>query len=209
MKLERLARWAVPGALLMGAAWFASGIVAFVAPGAAPPAEIGEPFDRNFILIEALHTLGEIGLLAALAGLYLAQKATAGRLGHYGFWAAFVGTLLILVAGALWFALVLSGQEPNELTGILFSLAVLGWLAGFPLLGAATLRAKVFPVWVGWLMIAWCFLGFPLFLVLLAYGVGGVVVGVIWLAIGYALWVQERAVAGIDVEEAGAPVTGA
>ncbi len=61
-------------------------------------------------------------------------------------------------------------------------------LVGFVLYGAATLRAKVLP--------RWCGIGFIVGLpVTIALGEvwGFVVLGVLWVALGYALWSRREA----------------
>jgi hypothetical protein len=188
--LETLRQWAVPGALLMAGAWFASGIVAWVVPGGVGP---GEPGETRFYLIEGLHAIGEVGVLAAIAGLYLYQASRITRWGTLGFRAAFVGTAIIFVSTVLWLAFAAAGGEGNLLTGLIFVTGMLGWLVGFPLFGVATLLTNVFPAWVGWLLIAFFPLVFVLFLVFNAYGVGGVIVGLIWSLLAYALWVHRSA----------------
>jgi hypothetical protein len=183
----------------MGGTWFASGIVAWVKPGGAGPEE---PGGLSFCLVEGLHALGGIGLLAALVGLYRDQAGQAGRLGGVGFWTAFVGTVIVLAATVVGMGSTALRGEYWMLADILFALALLAWLVGFSLFGIATRRAKVYPAWVGILLLAW----FPLILifgmVVVSYVAVGLAAGLLWLAIGYALWVHERATAGIDVEEA-------
>jgi hypothetical protein len=183
---ENLQRWAVPGALLMGAAWFASGIVAFVVPGGVGP---GVPGELRFFLIEGLHAVGELGMLAALVGLHVPQAPRYGWLGRVGFRVAFAGTAAILLVTLF----AAAGGEGNLLTGILFAIGMLGWLVGFPLLGIATLRASVLPSWISWLLIA--FVPLLILRVILvfafafqAYGVLGVAVGLLWLLLAYGLW---------------------
>jgi hypothetical protein len=209
MTLETVRRWAVPGALLMAGAWFASGIVAWIMSGGPGP---GEPGELRFFLIESLHGIGAVGMLAALADLHLMQRRQMGRWGSIGFKAAFVGTAAFPFSVALWFAFEGFGGEGNVITGLLtaifFAAAMLGWLVGFTLFGIASLRARVFPAWLGVLLIAFFPIILIVFLVLLAYSVGGVMVGLLWLAIGYGLWAHERTAAGIKVEEAGAQTAG-
>jgi hypothetical protein len=185
--LENFARWAVPGALFMAVTWFASGIVAWVAPGSPGSGEVGE---LRHYLIQGLHGVGRIGSLAALVGLHVHQKATYGRMGNIGFWISFGSTALLAVLTIGIVGLI----EGNLLMELLITVGVLSWVVGFSLLGIATLRAKVMPGWVGWLLIAFFPLALILFLVLMAYGVGGVAVGVLWLLLAYGLWSQERSV---------------
>jgi hypothetical protein len=66
-------------------------------------------------------------------------------------------------------------------------LGILGWFVGFPLLGIATLRSRMLPRWCGVLLLAY----FPLFLLLLgSYGWGGIALGLLWMALSYALLSQ-------------------
>jgi heme O synthase-like polyprenyltransferase len=68
---------------------------------------------------------------------------------------------------------------------------MLGWLIGLPLFGIATVRAHVLPDWCGWLLIAFMPLVLVLFFALgttpYGYSVGGVVVGLLWLALALGL----------------------
>jgi uncharacterized membrane protein len=75
-------------------------------------------------------------------------------------------------------------------TGSLGGLAV---LVGFPLLGVATLRAGVLPRWCGLLLVAWL-VYFPLIFFLVDfYGEARALFGLVFLALGYALWAQRNA----------------
>ncbi len=61
---------------------------------------------------------------------------------------------------------------------------LLGWLVGYTLLGVATIRARVLTRWCGVLVAA----QLPLVIFLMAfYGAGGLALGLIWVALGYAL----------------------
>jgi hypothetical protein len=188
--LEKLARWAVPGALLMAGAWFAAGIVAWALPGGQ---DLGDVGSTRFFLIEGLHSIGEFGLLAAIAGLYVFQRKSLRRLGKIGTWVAFVGTAILLASTLLWLAFAAAGGEGNLLTGLIFMAGILGWLVGFPILGIAMLRAGEMPVWTGVLVLIFIPVALGTHLALNSYGVGGVAVGLIWLAIGYGLWAQRTA----------------
>jgi hypothetical protein len=88
-------------------------------------------------------------------------------------------------------ALLLMGLIPSFLVGGVFGRVfldpVLGaglWcvLVGFVLLGAATLRLKGLPRWCGVTLI----ICLPLAIILGDYG-GGIVLGLTWLAVSYAL----------------------
>ena len=100
-----------------------------------------------------------------------------------GFLAAFMGTAILLVGLVLSFLV-------GGLFGAAFLDPVLGaglWfvLVGFVLLGAATLRLEALPRWCGVALIV----GLPLAITLGDYG-GGIVLGLLWLAVGYALLFQ-------------------
>jgi hypothetical protein len=177
-----LVRWGAIGAVIAGVAWAVSGVFAFVFPGE----QAGPLGSTSAYLIESAHAIAEAGMLAALAGLHVLQARSLGRLGVAGFAVAFVGTALVLVSTLL---IIIFLDRPGEtLLTVLFASGVLGWLVGFVLFGIATFRAKVLPRWCGLLLIAYI----PLFLFLLnySYDLGGIALGLLWLALGYALWTQ-------------------
>jgi hypothetical protein len=177
-----LVRWGAIGAVIAGVAWAVSGVFAFVFPGEGP----GPLGSTSAYLIESAHAIAEAGMLAALAGLHVLQARSLGRLGVAGFASAFVGTALVLVSTLL---VIIFLDRPGEtLLTLLFGSGAICWLVGFVLLGIATFRAKVLPRWCGLLLIAYI----PLFLFLLnySYGWGGIALGLLWLALGYALWTQ-------------------
>jgi hypothetical protein len=123
-------------------------------------------------------------MLAALVGLHVVQARSLGRLGVVGFAVAFVGTALVLVS-TLW-AVILLERFGTTVPGLLFGLGLLGWLVGFVLFGIATFRARVLPRWSGLLLVA-----YPLVL-MAGVPIEGplILVGLLWLALGYALWTQ-------------------
>ena len=123
-------------------------------------------------------------MLAALVGLHVVQARSLGRLGVVGFAVAFVGTALVLVS-TLW-AVILLERFGTTVPGLLFGLGLLGWLVGFVLFGIATFRARALPRWSGVLLVA-----YPLLLIA-GLPVDGplILVGLLWLALGYALWAR-------------------
>jgi hypothetical protein len=105
------------------------------------------------------------------------------RLGGLAAVLALLGTaLLCAIIG------IVSGDALGEaVLGSIFVLGILGWFVGFPLLGIATLRSRMLPRWCGVLLLAY----FPLFLLLLgSYGWGGIALGLLWMALSYALLSQ-------------------
>jgi hypothetical protein len=179
MPTPRLVRWGAVGGLIAGLGWGASGVVAFVLAGGGE----GPEGSLATYLIEFCHAIGEGGILLWLVGSHVRQAPGYGRLGMVGFVVSFVGTVLHFFVTLIFFL-----PYENFLT-IVFSLGLLGWLVGFPLLGVATFRAKVLPRWCGLLLMVF----FPLISLFLFfpqsfYGPGGILVGLLWLALGYALW---------------------
>ena len=71
-------------------------------------------------------------------------------------------------------------------SGRLLTIGYLGQAVGLVLYGAATLQAKVLPRWcgIGFIIVA------PLAYILGSFG--NVLFGLIWLALGYALWSQKE-----------------
>jgi hypothetical protein len=134
------------------------------------------------LLIESTHAVAEAGMLGALLGLRARQAPRYGWLGAVGFALAFLGSALLC---AITVIAIITGDALGEaVLGTIFISGVVGWLVGFPLLGIATLRARVLPRWCGVLLLAY----FPLFGFLLSsYGWGGIALGLLWLALGYAL----------------------
>jgi hypothetical protein len=59
------------------------------------------------------------------------------------------------------------------------------------LVGAATLRAEVLPRWCGVLLIV-AVLGISVYFALGDYG-GAILYGLLWLALGYVLWIRKEA----------------
>ena len=173
-------RWAVPGTLLAGIGWMGSGFFFYVFPGEGN----GPEGSFSWYLMESADAIAEAGMLAALVGLHFLQRPDYGRLGAAGFVVAFVGTAFVFLSTVSW--LLLAGKD-TPFNGFAFSLALVAWLVGFPLLGIATFRAGVLPRWSGVLLIAF----FPvLFAILSFYETGVIWNGLVWLALGYALWTR-------------------
>jgi hypothetical protein len=127
-----------------------SGLISLILPGQGTE-DIGS---SSYYLLETIFCIASVGMLAGLAGLHASQASSYGPLGTAGFYAAFVGTALMLISTA---ATILAGRE---VLNFLFVLGVLGTLGLVPL-GVATLRARVLPQWCGVLLIV-AVLGIPI-----------------------------------------------
>ena len=124
--------------------------------------------------------------LVVIAGLHALQRERYGRLGAAGSLITFIGYALIVLVAAV---TVLVGGEVLFAVRLIAALAV---LIGSILLGAMALRARVLPWWCGVLLIV----GFPLGDVLdsiVARGSEGIVFGIVWGLVGYALLSSSRA----------------
>jgi hypothetical protein len=183
MNSPKLIRWGVLGALLAGIGWMASGFFFYVFPGEGE----GPEGSVSWYLIESADAVAEVGMLTALVGLHVRQAPNYGRLGTAGFVVASVGTAFVFLSTVTW---LLAGED-NFFVGLFFTLGLfVGWPVGFTLLGVATFRAKVFPRWCGVLLIAF----FPvLFAIFSVYDTAVIWNGVVWLAVGYALWSERDA----------------
>ena len=185
MKSSDIIRWGGLAAMLAGVAWAASGIVHFAL--VYPEAGAGPLGSTAMYLIESAHAVAEAAMLGALLGLRARQAPAYGRLGTAGFALAFLGTVLLCAITVI--AIITKDALGEAVLSSVFVSGLLGWLVGFPLLGIATLRARVLPRWCGVLLLAYV----PLFVFLLSsYGWGGIALGLLWLALGYAL-LSERA----------------
>ncbi|TQN41613.1 hypothetical protein FHU33_0983 [Blastococcus colisei] len=122
-------------------------------------------------------------MLVGYLGYAAVQHERTGRLGVLAL-PLVVGGLLVDAAGKV--ALL---DEPLTVIG------VLTFMAGSVLYGVATWRAGVFP--------RWCALGFilPLPLPLVVEGPGTILAGLLYVALGVALWARSR-----TIEQAPAPL---
>src|SRR5918997_1637429 len=173
-----LVRLGARGALLAGAAWMISSILTTTIPNERSPELYG------FVsLTEALYLVALAGTVGGVIGLHARQRPRYGRLGTAGFFGAFTGTSLLMVGLTISF-LSESLSRPALLDPML---GVSLWvsLLGFLLMGIATLRLRVLPQWCGVLLI----FSLPIAIALGDLG-GGAVLGLLGLAIGYALLSQ-------------------
>jgi hypothetical protein len=173
MTSSNLLRWGGLAALIGGGLYVLTGLMSLF----APQQEVFGSFTDYFI--EVLFVLALVGTLMAIAGLHVLQRERYGRLGAAGSLTAFAAHAHLLVAAA---TTTLAGREALDIVFLLGSLAA---LVGLVLLGATTLRARVLPGWCGVLLIV----GLPLSVVLdvTARGSGGILLGMVWALVGYAL----------------------
>jgi hypothetical protein len=165
MSSSDLIRWGGLAAMLGGVVWIAYALFGLAG---ANLVESG-PLDILIIIAWLLQVVG-------LVGFHALQKENYGRIGRAGFYTFIVGAPV----QSLGLLLVLVGSEtPGEL---LIGVGGLGILVGLVLYGAATLQARVLPRWCGIALIV----SLPLTILLQEYG--GIVFGLVWLALGYVLW---------------------
>jgi hypothetical protein len=168
-----LVRWGAMGLMLGGGVWVVLGLSALSGLlGAVPGRE-----DVVLLIVALLLTA------AGLVGLHALQRSRYGFFGRAGFFVA----LASLLARALGAGVYLAGS--SVLAWISYPWGTIGMLVGFVAYGAATVRARVLPLWYGLALIV----SMPLSLPLGAYGTTlfGLILGVL----GYALWSHKDAAA--------------
>ncbi len=180
MSSSNLAWWGALGAVLAGVAWVVSGIIdVAIAGGQCLEIPGFAPLD------EAVYVIALVGTLGGLVGLHARQAPRYGLPGTAGFLAAFTGCALLLVGIMLTF-LARGNILGWTFADLVLGLGFLGTLVGLVLLGAATLGLGVLPQWCGILLI----ICLPVAVILGNYG-GGIVLGLVWLALGYVLLSQQ------------------
>ncbi len=151
---------------------------------------IPEPLPGSFsdVLTSIMFIVALLLLLVGLTGFHTLQKGSYERIGRAGLYTVIVATLVQILAQVV---LVL-GSTALE---FLDFLGLLGVMVGFVLYGAATLQARVLPRWCGVGFVA----GLPVWVaVAVVLGesggiLGGILFGLLWLALGYTLWSRSGA----------------
>ncbi len=175
-----IVRWGGWAGVLAGVMFVPAGILILFAPPQRPFNSFSD------YLIEAILVVAFTLAVVAVAGLHALQRGRYGRLGAAGSLITFLGYTLTAAVTAV---TVLLGSEA------LYSVRFIGGLAvliGSILLGAMTLRARVVPWWCGVLLIV----GFPLGDVVdttIGEGSEAIVLGILWVLVGYALLSSARA----------------
>lgn len=160
-----LHRWCGVAAILAGVVFISSWLLNLVN-------------SRSPVLFSLL-TLAELLALVGLVGFHILQKGSYGRIGHVGFYVAIVAFLVEILAVVL--------HSPGSVAAEwLLTIGYLGQVVGLVLYGVATLQAKVLPRWcgIGFIIVA------PLAYILGSFG--NALFGLVWLALGYALWSQRE-----------------
>ena len=158
------------------------------------------------LIFSLVTILGSMLVLLGLPGMYIRQAGRAGILGLLGFLLLSYVTLfqgiMIPFTSVTFIPLLAAHQVAPQLmttpppTWTPFSIvSMVGQVLGILLLAIATLRARVFPRWIGWLMIATLVLGvvsfipfFPETLSSLPAIIGSVAIA----GFGYALFWPDR-----------------
>ena len=170
--IARLSGWA---GVLAAVMYLLAGILALAAPSQGIFDSFSDYYLIGIILVVALAVT-----LVVIAGLHGSQRGSYGRLGAAGSLITFIGYALIVVVAGVG---LLVGDEAFFAVRLIAALAV---LTGSVLVGAMTLRARVLPWWCGVLLIV----GFPLgdiFDEIVSRGSEGIVFGIVWGLVGYAL----------------------
>ncbi len=140
-----------------------------------------------------------LSVAAGLVGLHALQKDHHGRIGRGALWTIALA-ILTQVVGLVVYVLFATGGSPLDWTWIVISVGIAAVMIGVVLYGVATLQARVLPRWCGIAIMVAPFLflyGFlsgrfwwPFFLGDYA---AQMLFGLVWVALGYALWSRSRA----------------
>ena len=187
MKTTNLIRWGALAALASGLLWIAGGLLTLAYPQ-DPPGALG--YYLNY-LGTAVLSAAYLGVLGGLVGLQARQMGCYGRLGTAGFLLAFVGTAMLCLGQAT--SAIFPGNGALgwlfDKPGYAFVVGIGLFLVGLVVLGVATLRAGVLPRWCGFALIG--VVAVSVFGAILSAGAAFVTVGLIWMAMGYALWSEK------------------
>ncbi len=152
---------------------------------------------------EGVSLVAYAGAMGAILGLHVLQSQSRryGRLGAAGSLITFIGYAIVFVVTVI---SVLQGGLALLTVRLTGGVAV---LIGSILLGAVTIRARVVPWWCGVLLI----LAFPLghFSNAIVSGGEGILLGMLWGSVGYALLRRNKAQpSGAALEVTATPASG-
>ena len=134
--------------------------------------------------LDLLTALAYVLEVVGLVGFHALQGRNYGRIGRAVLYTAIGG---IVVWAFLILVSLFGGMQG---LGLLVVVGVLGMLVGFVLYGVATLQAEVLPRWCGVLFIILVPGAIPIFSIFVGY-YSSVWEGLVWLVLGYALWLIE------------------
>src|SRR5215207_8654126 len=192
MKSAILIRWGALAALASGVLWVTEGLLTLAYP--QTPTDV--PSTRLDYLGTSVFSAAYLGELGALIGLRASQVDSYGRPGTAGFLLAFVGAALLCLGQAA--SAIFAGNGALEWffgdPGYGFMVGINLLLVGLAVLGVATLQAEVLPRWCGLALIG--VVVASIFGAILSAGGAFVTVGLLWIAVGYALWPERAAPVG-------------
>ncbi len=176
MASSGIVRWGGVAAMAAGVVWIVIGLLGLVAenPGVSP-------------LVNVLFMVAVLLLLVGLVGFHAIQKRNYGNIGRVGFY-----MIIVAIFGQVLGWLAIFAGASAALVWFVLPASILAVLVGFVLYGVATLQARVLPRWCGIVLI----IAVP---VLVALGgmsgspgisIGYVWFGLVWLLLGYLLWLQ-------------------
>ena len=126
-------------------------------------------------------------VLAGVFGFHFLQADRYGPIGRAGLWTIF-GATLVQEIGLLIFIL-----GDATLFWVVPRVGYIAMIVGYVLFGAATLQARVVPRWCGLALL----LGEPITSKYVLGDYGGIVFGLMWVALGYVLW----SLRGVSVDQ--------
>jgi hypothetical protein len=129
-----------------------------------------------------------------MVGFHALQMRNYGLVGHTGFWTVVIASVMVAsgVAGYLWW-------EDSTLLWLVSPVGALGLVVGFVLYGAATLYARVLPLWCGMTFMIALPAAIALVWIRPFFGLGegtsttSILFGLAWIGLGYVLWTRRRA----------------
>ena len=194
----KVVRWGAVAGVLGGALSLVEGLLVLVNPGYW---RFDSPSDY---LVAAMEGVALLAVLGGLVGLHTRQAGTYGRLGKFGFLAAFIGTVLagaghlggvpffeFANVGAVFYVLIGLSLGNVLIGGTAYVLGTFVMSAGLVMLGAATMRAGTLPLWSGPALI-----GGTAGLWAAGNAGGWILFGVAWAVVGYALLTAKGGSAG-------------
>lgn len=172
MSSSNLVRWGALAAMVGGVVFLADTVFTFT---------FADPEQDRWL--DIFFVVGILLVVGGLVGFHALQRESYGRIGLVGFYTV-VAASLVQALGLIGF---LAGSMAFEW---LIPIGGLGSLIGFVLYGVVTLQAGVLPRWCGVALI----IALPASIPLGEYA--SLMFGLIWLALGYALWSQRGSSVG-------------